>query len=223
MKLKLAALMTPHRFEDSIQWRLTRDGLLIDGELAPRGTGGPPRTVRRIWEEFGNHIADAAKEFDVPVELILSTIATELRGNPSAERAEPGFISYEETPHRVSLGLMQTLISTARQALKDKSIDAEALRDPETAIRAGTAYIAQQGKVTDFDPPKVACAYNAGNLFHQTGLANRWRMRQFPIGTGAHADRFVAWFNDCFIFFDDPAQAPRPSFVRALDGMEEDG
>jgi hypothetical protein len=222
MKLKLAALMTPHRFEDGIHWQLTRDGILVGSETAPRGTGGPPRTVRRIWEEFGTHIAAAAKEFDVPVELIVSTIATESRGNPTAERAEPGFISYEETPHRVSLGLTQTLISTARQALKDKSIDAEALRDPETSIRAGTAYIAQQGKVTDFDPPKVACAYNAGNLFHQTGASNRWRMRQFPIGTGAHADRFVAWFNDCFIFFDTPAEAPRPSFVRAVDGVGED-
>jgi hypothetical protein len=64
------------------------------------------------------------------VELIVSTIATESRGNPTAERTEPGFISYEERLHRVSLGLTQTLISTARQALKDKSINAEALRDP---------------------------------------------------------------------------------------------
>jgi soluble lytic murein transglycosylase-like protein len=216
VKLKLSALTALHGFEDSIRWQLTRDGLLIEGELAPRGTGGPPRTVRRIWEAFGDHIAGAAREFDVPVELIISTIATESRGNPNAERSEPGFISYEETPHRVSLGLMQTLISTARQALKDKSIDAEALRDPGTSIRAGTAYIAQQRKVTDYDPPNVACAYNAGGVYLQTGATNRWRMRQFPIGTGAHADRFVAWFNDCFIFFEDPAAAPRPSFVRAL-------
>jgi soluble lytic murein transglycosylase-like protein len=220
MKLKLAALTALHGFEDGVRWQLTRDGILVEGEVAPRGTGGPPRTIRRIWEQFDDPIAAAAEEFDVPVELILATIATESRGNPTAERAEPGFISYDETPHRVSLGLMQTLISTARQALKKNSIDAAALREPETAIRAGTAYIAQQSKVTAFDPPKVACAYNAGNLFHQTGSANRWRMRQFPIGTGAHADRFVAWFNDCFILFDDSDAAPRPSFVHALASAE---
>jgi soluble lytic murein transglycosylase-like protein len=222
MKLKLAALTALHGFEDGVCWQLTRDGILIDGDVAPRGTGGPPRTVRGIWEKFGDPIAAAADEFDVPVELILATIATESRGNPLAERAEPGFIDYEATPHRVSLGLMQTLISTARLALKKNAIGADDLRDPETSIRAGTAYIGQQRKVTDFDPPKVACAYNAGNLIHQTGAGNRWKMRQFPIGTGAHADRFVAWFNDCFILFDDPDTAPRPSFVHALANAEPD-
>jgi hypothetical protein len=34
-------------------------------------------------------------------------------------------------------------------------------------------------------------------------------MKQYPIGSGAHVDRFVEWFNDCFRLFDaDPAVRP---------------
>ncbi len=214
--LDLDALGEPHGFRDGIRWRLTADGLVIGDEEVPRGSGGPPRTVRRIWESFGQPIRSAATRFDVPVELILATIATESRGNPLAERAEPGFVSYDRTPSRVSICLMQTLLSTARDALNDPTLGADALRDPTTAVMAGTAYIAQQKSLTNFDPPMVACAYNAGGVYHQAGAGNRWKMRQFPIGTGAHADRFVAWFNDCFLLFEDTAHAPDPGFVTAL-------
>jgi len=215
LDLDLEALMEPHAFRDSIQWRLARKGVLCDGETRPKGSGGKPATVTRIWQTFETDIRAAASRHEVPVELIVATIATESRGNPAAERSEPGFISYEETPHRVSIGLMQTLISTAREALGDASLGPEELRDPATAILAGTAYIARQKRITKFDPPKVACAYNAGGIYHQPGVNNRWKMRQFPIGTGAHADRFVAWFNDCFALFDSDA-LPGPSFAREL-------
>ncbi|TDQ82001.1 transglycosylase-like protein with SLT domain [Dongia mobilis] len=214
----LAALREPHGFKDSQVWYLTPMGLLVGGENVPRTSGGPPRTVRNIWQNFGADIAAAARKHDVPVELVIATIATESRGNPNAERTEPGFVSYQATPGRVSIGLMQTLISTAREASGNPALGPADLRMPAVSIDAGTAYIARQGGITGFDPPKVACAYNAGGLYHNTGSANRWRMRQYPIGTGAHADRFVAWFNDCFLLFDDPAQAPQPGFVRALQG-----
>jgi hypothetical protein len=42
---------------------------------------------------------------------------------------------------------------------------------------------------------------------------NRWRMRQYPIGTPHHADRYVQWFNDCFRVFQEgkhTAAAPLP-------------
>jgi len=217
MDLDLEALMESHGFRDGIQWRLARKGIVCDGDARPKGSGGKPATVTRIWQTFEADIRAAASRYEVPVELILATIATESRGNPAAERSEPGFVSYEETPHRVSIGLMQTLISTAREALSDATLGPEDLRDPSIAIQAGTAYIARQKRITKFDPPKVACAYNAGGLYHQPGVNNRWKMRQFPIGTGAHADRFVAWFNDCFALFG-PNNLPEPSFVLALQG-----
>ncbi len=85
----------------------------------------------------------------------------------------------------------------------------------DNSIRAGTAYIAQQRGKTLFDPPKMACAYNAGSIIRNTGAENRWKMRQYPIGTSEHADRFVRWFNDCFGFFADLDEPPSGSFLRA--------
>ena len=62
----------------------------------------------------------------------------------------------------------------------------------------------------------VACAYNAGGVYRNDGPSNRWRMRQFPLGTGHHADRFVAWFNDAFRVFEADGGAPPMSFHRLL-------
>ncbi|MFZ1642961.1 MAG: transglycosylase SLT domain-containing protein [Candidatus Contendobacter sp.] len=91
---------------------------------------------------------------------------------------------------------MQTLISTARATLKDKNIDRAWLLVPANSIQAGASYIAEQSLKTMLDPPKVACAYNAGSLLENRGRDNRWKMKQFPIGTSEHCNRFVKWFND---------------------------
>ncbi len=215
-----AELRQSHGFaEGGCRWALTPEGIAIDGQ-APRGTSGEPETVERIWRDYGNAIVAAAQEFGVPVELIVATICTESSGKADACREEPGYVSDERTPHRISPGLMQTLISTARDALDKDDIDRAWLLRPENSIRAGTAYIRRQAAKTRLDPPKVACAYNAGGLYLNDSSANRWRMRQYPIGTAKHADRFVAFFNDAFRHFAeryaDPRQAPQPSFYRAL-------
>jgi hypothetical protein len=57
------------------------------------------------------------------------------------------------------------------------------------------AFMWRQGRATRFDPPLVACAYNAGSVRYEGSAANRWRMCQYPIGTAKHADRFVRFFN----------------------------
>lgn len=213
----LAALGQPHcRFQGGVLWCLKPDGISIDGQ-PPAGTPGPPATVKRVWTEFGPAIRQAAEEFGVPVELIVATICTESSGNPEALRLEPGYVSDQATPNKVSPGLMQTLISTAREALNDPSIDRAWLLQPANSIRAGTAYICQQRPKTDYDPPVVACAYNAGGVYEQAGAGNPWRMRQYPIGTGEHADRFANWFNDCFRYFAASGNAPALSFYRALN------
>jgi hypothetical protein len=99
----------------------------------------------------------------------------------------------------------------------DPTIDDEWLRVPANSIAAGAAEIAKKVGETGYDPPKVACAYNAGGLYYEPSPGNRWRMRQFPIGTSAHADRFVTWFNDTiFSLRTDPAQVNGPSFVSKL-------
>jgi peptidoglycan hydrolase-like protein with peptidoglycan-binding domain len=215
-------LTTPHAFRDSVTWRLTPEGLLVGDDDTPEVWGGPPATVRRVWSNYGAPIRAWGRDFGVPVELIVSTICTESDGQARATREEPGYVSDAQTPDRVSVGVMQTLISTARSALGEPEIGRDWLLEPANSIRAGTAYIAQQWKETHLDPPKVACAYNAGGIYHNDAPDNRWRMRQYPIGTSKHADRFVKWFNECFLMFDEDGGAPPHGFYAQMSSDEAD-
>ena len=216
----LAPLVVNHNFNGGVRWRLAPDGIRIAG-AAPETTRGAPQTVARVWRDFGRSIKLWGGRFDVPVELIVATICTESRGNSAAVREEPGYVSDEQTPDRVSPGLMQTLISTAREAVGDTTIDRAWLLEADNSIRAGTAYIDRQRRKTKLDPPKVACAYNAGRVIANNGVGNRWKMRQFPIGTGKHADRFVEWFNDCFRLFERDGITPPVSFRKMLQGRPQ--
>lgn len=193
----LRSILQFHSFEDSIRWRLTKEGIEVEGSGVER-TSGEPVTVRRVWGDYGESIEKWGSHYEVPSELIISTICTETKGRADVVREEPGYTSDDETPHKVSPGLMQTLISTARSTLQNPDIDRDWLLVPDNSIQAGTSYIASQKSKTDFDPPKVACAYNAGGVYYQSGAENRWKMRQYPIGTSEHADRFIKWFNDLF-------------------------
>jgi hypothetical protein len=224
-----------HGFEDSVRWRVVSAGVEIDKTGLER-TAGEPRTVTRIWETYGDAINRTARSRRVPCELIVATIATESGGRADAVREEPKYISDEETPHQVSPGLMQTLISTARETLQ-MNVDRQWLLQPANSIEAGTAYIAKQAKLTCLDPPLVAAAYNAGRLKYQEGSQNRWKLRQFPIGTGMHCDRFVRFLNDAgsvlarhpkrpAVCLDDvlggrvaePRSSPPPAAAAARDG-----
>ena len=211
----LPELTTPHAYRDGVVWSLTREGLVI-GSDALEATKGDPETVRKIWRNFQTSLETWSAVFGVPVELIMATICTESGGDPTEVREEPGYISDEKTPNRVSPGLTHTLISTAREVLGNNDVNRAWLLVPDNAIRAGTGYIARNWKVTHFDPPKVACAYNAGGVYYNDKPQNRWRMRQYPIGTSAHADRFIKWFNDCFRMFDLDKVSPATSFFRLL-------
>jgi len=211
----LAALMAAHGYHDSVTWALTTTGISIAGAPAT-GSGGQLVTVRTIWSKFGVSAARWGESVRVPVELIIATIATESRGDPKALRLEPDYVDDDKTPDKVSPGLMQTLISTARDVLRQDDIDRAWLLEPDNSIQAGTACIDRQRRLTLLDPPKVACAYNAGGLYHDPSAANRWKMRQFPLGRSSHGDRFVQWFNDCIALFDESGLAPEMSFYRML-------
>jgi soluble lytic murein transglycosylase-like protein len=117
----------------------------------------------------------------VPAELIVATIATESRGNRDAVRTEPD--------GRQSVGLMQTLLGTASEVM-GRAVTADELRDPETSITAGAKYIRSQRSRTEFEPPLVAAAYNAGSL--RESDRNRWRLAS----TEEHVDRFCRFYND---------------------------
>jgi hypothetical protein len=128
--------------------------------------------------------------------LIACALTESVSSDPAGcLRKEPGYRSDDQTPHRISVGLCQLLISTARAALGNPSIDRAWLQDPRNNLRACAAYMRQQSKLTGFDPIQVACAYNAGSVYENRSAANRWRLRQFPIGTSKHADRFAIYFN----------------------------
>lgn len=210
------ALTDFHTFEDSVRWRLTPDGVEIDGKGIER-TKGAPNTVTRVWEAYAADINRTARARRVPCELIIATICTESGGKANAVRLEPGYKSDEATPNKVSPGLTQTLISTASEVMGRK-VNREWLLNPANAIEAGSIYIARQSKKTGFDPPLVAAAYNAGSLKHQDGKNNRWKLRQFPIGTSAHCDRFVQFFNDAVYVLKRHSTAPALSFADFLRG-----
>ncbi len=214
----LPDLSRPHRhFATSAEWRMSAAGISVDGAPAAR-TPGKPRSVERIWERYGADCGDAAVRFGVPVELIVATIATESGGDPEARRAEPRLKTE-------SVGLMQTLVTTAREALGQHGLTGDDLLDPATSIAAGTAYIAQQRKSTRFDPPLVAAAYNAGSLRRDPAPQNRWNLVCYPSGTGAHIDRFVAWFGDAMAVAgpaDWSGGGRVPSFAAAFAGAAPD-
>jgi hypothetical protein len=114
---------------------------------------------------------------------------------------------------------MQTLISTARACTPGVAINADRLKIGANSIGAGTRYIASQFAVSGFDPPKVACAYNAGGLYYDSSPTNQWRMRQFPIGTPLHANRMVAFFNDCFsVLYSKTRPTAGKSLAKTLAG-----
>jgi hypothetical protein len=180
----LPTLTAYHGYGDSVRWRLQEDG------VGGRGLG--VRTNR-------GRTADRAPIVG-PVRVRNRSMVPGVRRARGADRGH-GLHRDERRPaegeRRTGL-LMQTLISTARSALDDPTIGRQWLLEPGNSIKAGTAYMAQQWKATNFDPPKVACAYNAGGVYRNESGDNRWRMRQYPIGSSEHADRFVKWFNDFY-------------------------
>ena len=196
------------------RWRLTREGIAIAGEEALRRSASP-RIAAACWAPHRAALEAAARRFAVPAELLLATACTESGGRADAVREEPGFTSDAATPHRVSAGLMQTLISSAREALGDAKLDRAALLDPGTSAMAGAAFIARQSRVTGFDPPLVAIAYNAGSLRPGRDALDPWGLVQTRRGNGQwHADAFCAFFNDALTTFQvGPEPTPDvPSF-----------
>jgi hypothetical protein len=203
----MADLTQLHGYRDSVQWRLTSNGVEISGGGVER-TPGPPQTVTGVWESHAAAINDAATAYAVPCALIVATICTESAGRADAVRHEPGFRSASETPGKISVGLMQTLVSTAREALGDSTIDEAWLKVAANSIKAGTAFIARQKEETKLDPPLVAAAYNAGSLRHESSVGNRWKLVMYPVGTSEHVDRFVKWFNDAVAVLATAATKP---------------
>jgi len=190
-------------------WRVTEDGI----ETRDAGylrTAGDPVTVTKLWEDFGEDISYICAELNVPADMIVAMIPIEARRtrdgryDPRSVRHEPGYISDEETPRRVSPGLMQTLITTARSMARHYSlvdpdeVDREMLFDPFYSIMLGGAYIAYQIGRYGPDPILIASAYNAGSA--RKHLGNPWHLQAYG---KTRISRYCSWFNDFMFAIDN--------------------
>lgn len=220
----LADLLAPHGYyRDGCSWRLGIDGIEVINNEGLIKFSGPERTqALNVLTRYRQELISALASHLVPIELVVACICAESGGQPPVRpRLEPGCDrdNPENTPSRVSEGLMQTLLSTARSVLRQPGLRLEELRRPEISILAGTAYMAQQSHQTRHDPPLVAAAYNAGSIRYNASDANRWRLLQYPIGTSNHVDRFLRAFNAAMGLMatvEFPAQIP--SLRRMLQG-----
>lgn len=198
----------------SVRWKMTDIGVLIEGGTVERSVG-KPMTVKKVWETYSDLINKFSVQYKVPAELIVACICTESGGKTLALREEPGFVSDTKTPHRISAGLMQTLLSTANEVLYTrkklkpaKPLTRDFLYLPENSIESGVGYIAAQAKKTFLDPVLVGCAYNAGGVYLNTSPTNRFKLKSYPIGTSHHPDRFILWMNDFFGYLNGETGAP---------------
>ncbi len=188
----VAGLRSFHQYENGIRWRLGPSGIELEGAVI-EGHKVDSRVIQDVWDRYGVIMERWSTQYGVPFEIIMTTICVESKGNARARNNK-------------NYGMMQILVPTARSALNDQSLTKESLYDPETAIRAGTAYMALQQRSTLYDPPKVAAAYNAGSL---RSAANPWGMRQY----GPHLDKTVLWFNAVLAFVASKSEVPPVSFA----------
>jgi peptidoglycan L-alanyl-D-glutamate endopeptidase CwlK len=210
-----------HNQFDGRLWRYDALGVYIrehaDGQ-EPLRTRGKPLTCRKIMELCGHKIFDASQRYQVPMALIIMTIATETGiyrnygfTGKYTFRWEPNVKVEDVSPPLwgdYSAGPMQTLATTARWVIKVQNLnydpfavapvyerrpeppDDHPLYDYGTNIDIGTAEIKQRRSATGDDPILVAAAFNAGGLYKTA--QNPWRLRSH----GDHLDRAAKWYGD---------------------------
>lgn len=214
-RLEIGRLTRWQSFRNSVSWRLTANGILTDRgpvRISPRQRYRL-KTVRVAWRKYGGLIRAAARRYRVPAELFVAIIVNESALDPRARQIYRGYVSDAKTPDRISVGLGGILISTARYMLRDPSIDRAWLEKPANNIRMIGIYLNRQYRLTGFDPPKVAAAYNAGGLYRQNGRKNRWKLRNYPIGRSVYIDLFVAVLDETIRYLARHPYRPRESFA----------
>lgn len=213
--LDLQALGTYHRYRDGVAWRLGAKGVEVESGT-PRGDGkNRPEIIERVWRDYGTLISDASARHGVPAELLVAIIVEESSGRPEVFLREPGYVSDARTPHKITIGLTGVLLSTARAVMKNPRIDRRWLYNPANAIEVAARYVAQQYSITGYDVPKVAAAYNAGDIYYDGSKTNRWKMLTYPKGSPEFIDNFVASFNMATAYLAD-GRAPARSFAAVM-------
>lgn len=204
-----------HSMHGGREWRVTPDGILSrgpGGDVERHRTRGAPTTMRLYLAGWRDELVGAALAEKVPLALLMMTVATE-NGPARIDgtevqyiqvRREPGYVSDQETPHKISVGPCHVLISSARAALGEPGIHRGWLLDPANNIRAAARFMANQRGRTGFDPILVAAAYNAGGLYEAVPGRSRWGNRWHLQTYGSHLDRAAAWYGDaCAVILED--------------------
>ena len=123
---------------------------------------------------FNKEIKSAAKENNIPPELLMGLV-----------REESGFDPQVESWAN-AIGLGQLLLKTARSMARKLpgppvALDAKSLREPELNLRLGARYLGMLHKMFGH-PALMAAGYNAGE-----GAVAKWRKRF----RGLSADEFI--------------------------------
>jgi soluble lytic murein transglycosylase-like protein len=181
-------------------------------------TRGRPRTMSTLDADYGASIEEAGARFELPASWVAAMVSIEaarrgFRFDPRSLRREPGYVDDETTPHRISAGLMQTLLSTARQMSRSFGLGVTfgaervplALGDlmvPRRSLLLGAAYMRDRADRFGADPVLLVAAYNAGGVYHSSG--NPWRLRTYG---RTRIPKFVAYHNDWLAARARPSEA----------------
>lgn len=208
------------------RWRVTEDGVEIEGRGYLR-TAGAPITMTRIRRFWDLEIGAVSTATGVPPAILMMTLANEgavrWQGDRFAYplyREEPGFISDDATPDRVSIGPMHILLSNFRWLMQNPTATRKDAANFLANLFAGALYIRRGVKQHDYDPVLVSAIYNAGSLKDASNpkskYHNPFHLRAYdpdgPEGPAEdHLTRAVRWYNDAVVVLrDDPFAEMRP-------------
>jgi soluble lytic murein transglycosylase-like protein len=166
--------------------------------------------IAPTWQRYGHLIAAAAQRHAVPAEIILATIVDESGGKPGAIATNPGYVSDAATPSKISVGLGQMLISSARAIAPERRWDRASLSDPALAIDLVARYHARFYRQTGFDPRLVAWTYLTGTA-PSLRAGQSWYPRNHE-----HAARYTAVFEASVAHLAQQPNRPAVSFAALM-------
>ena len=137
------------------------------------------------------------------------------RLDPVSLRYEDGFVGPEDTPSRVSAGLMQTLLTTAREMAhdnpklrplgtdgKERQVQLGDLLDPRLSILYGTAYMRDRMD-NDRDLKKLGADFVGLTGSYNAGKLRAVPLKDNPFGIQAYSpdrsEKGIRYYNDCWL------------------------
>jgi peptidoglycan LD-endopeptidase CwlK len=199
-----------------IEWKVTPEGVVTRQDGLMRSAGSP-LTVARFWVSWARELDAAAAATEVPMAILLMTVATESAAKWQgthftypAVRLEPGYTSDDATPGRISFGPCHVTLQSYRNFMGRNETRTQAL-DLGNNIMAAAKYIKEKSKSTGWDPILVAATYNAGSIVSSANTANnnfknRWNIRSW----GNHLDRAARWYGDACHVIRQPRRELAP-------------